>query len=344
MPMKKIAILFSPSPADASEDEKDSDVQMAEVQDEFLSWGMDVTLIAFTLNLSKVLKDLEEAHPDFIFNLVESVDGHGRLIHLAPAILDIARIPYSGAGTNATFLTSNKLISKSKLMAAGIPTSKFFSLNDLKQAADVEGRYIIKSVWEHASIGLGQDSIVDVKNASELMERMSMLQTRLSGECFAEAYIDGREFNISMLAESNGPHVLPTAEIVFTGYAPNQFKIVDYLAKWKPTSLEYTNTPRNFEFPESDAPLLEELKRIAIACWNTFDLHGYARVDFRVDGGGKPFVLEVNTNPCISKDAGFMAACKHAGITYKDVLLRILDDPGSSDSLSNSLLPAIHKV
>lgn len=343
--VKKIAILFSPIPADANEDEKDSDVQMTEVRDEFLSWGMDVTSIAFTLNLSEVLKDLEEARPDFVFNVVESVNGHGRLIHLAPALLDIARVPYSGAGTNATFLTSNKLISKSKLMAAGIPTSKFFSLNDLKQGSvDVEGRYIIKSVWEHASIGLGQDSVVDVKNASALMEKMSMLQTRLSGECFAEAYIDGREFNISILAESNGPHVLPTAEIVFTGYAPDQFKIVDYFAKWKPNSLEYTNTPRKFEFPESDAPLLEELKRIAISCWNTFDLHGYARVDFRVDGDGKPFVLEVNTNPCISKDAGFIAACKRGGITYKDVLIRILDDPGNSASLSNSLLPAIHKM
>ena len=56
------------------------------------------------------------------------------------------------------------------------------------------------------------------------------------------------------------------------------------------------------------------------------DLHGYARVDFRVDSEGNPFVLEVNTNPCISKDAGFIAACQRGGLEYKEVIRRILDD------------------
>jgi len=328
--LKKVAILASPIPADASEDEKDSEVQATEVREELSSWGIDVALVPFTLNLSEALKDLEEAQPDLVFNLVETVNGHGRLIHLAPALLDVAKIPYSGAGMNATFLTSNKLLGKNTLVAAGIPTARFFNLNDLKQAPNaVEGRYIIKSVWEHASIGLGQDSIVDVKNVSELMERMSALRPRLSGECFAEAYIDGREFNLSVLAGVNGPDVLPPAEIIFTGYA-DQFKIVDYSAKWKSDSAEYNNTNRSFAFPESDAPLLERLKSVALSCWKAFDLRGYARVDFRVDNDGNPFVLEVNTNPCLSKDAGFIAACQRGRLEYKDVILRILEDAGDT--------------
>jgi D-alanine-D-alanine ligase len=327
MLIEKVVILSSPISEDANVDEKDSAVQVIEVRDELLSFLGDISIIPFTLNLSEVLKNLEEAQPDLVFNLVESVDGHSRLIHLAPALLDTTGIPYSGAGTNATFLTSNKLLAKSNLIAAGIPTSRFFSLNDLKKApSDVEGHYIIKSVWEHASIGLGQDSIVDIKNASELIEKMSMLQPRLSGECFAEAYIDGREFNLSMLAGPNGPQVLPPAEILYTEYYANQFKILDYEAKWKPDSIEYINTRRSFDFPQSDAALLEQLKSIALACWSTFDLHGYARVDFRVDQNGNPFVLEVNTNPCISKDAGFIAACERSQISYREVILRILAD------------------
>jgi len=326
IPNKKIAILCSPIPADANEDEKDSDVEATEVHEELLSLGFDVSRIPFTLNLSEVLKNLEEARPDLVFNLVEAVNGHGRLAYLAQAILDVAKIPYTGAGTDATFLTTNKLTGKTSLIAAGIPTSKFFSLNDLKrEPKSVEGRYIIKSVWEHASIGLGQDSIVDVKNASELMEKMTTLQPRLSGECFAEAYIDGREFNLSMLAGPSGPDVLPPAEIIFTDYALDQFKIVDYYAKWKPDSMEYNNTNRSFKFPESDTALLERLKSIALSCWRVFDLHGYARVDFRVDPDGMPFVLEVNTNPCLSKDTGFVAACQRGGLPYKEVILRILE-------------------
>ena len=57
-----------------------------------------------------------------------------------------------------------------------------------------------------------------------------------------------------------------------------------------------------------------------------FDLHGYARVDFRVDGEGRPWILEVNANPCLSPDAGFAAALARADIPFHDAVARILDD------------------
>ena len=325
--IKKVAILFSPVADNSSEDQQDSETQMAEVQQQLLSLGMDVVRIPFALNMADVLQQLQGFKPDLVFNLVEAVDGHGRLIHLAPALLDAARIPYTGADTNATFLTSNKLLAKEKFVAAGIPTAKIFNIAQLeRENSPVAGRFIIKSVWEHASIGLGQDSIVDVSSAAQLLEKMSALQPRLSGECFAEAYIDGREFNLSVLAAPGGPIVLAPAEILFTDFASDQFKILDYAAKWKTESKEYNNTPRNFAFPQSDAALLEQLKSIASSCWRAFDLRGYARVDFRVDHAGNPFVLEVNTNPCISKDAGFIAASERSQIAYQEVILRILAD------------------
>lgn len=331
MAVQKIVILYSPSADDANDDEKDSEVQMAEVRDELSAWELDVIPMACTLNLAEILQTLQTLKPALVFNLVEAINGQGRLAYLSQALLDVSRIPYTGAGTNATFLTSNKLLAKDKLKAAGIPTARFFSLDALKQAPDaVAGRYIIKSVWEHASIGIGQDSIVDVTNTSALIEKMIALQPRLSGECFAEAYIDGREFNISLLAGPGGPQVMPPAEILFRDYSPNQFKILDYTAKWKSDSAAYCNTPRSFDLSASDSPLLDQLKSIALDCWQLFSLRGYARVDFRVDSAGQPFVLEINTNPCISKDAGFIAACQQGGIQYKDVLRQIINDSGES--------------
>lgn len=342
-PVKRVAILFSPVAADANEDEKDSEIQMIEIRQELSSWGIDTVPVPFTLNLADVLKNLEDVQPDCVFNIVEAVGGHGRLVYLAQALLDVSRFPYTGADTNATFLTTNKLVGKSQLTAANIRTPMMFSYNDLKRRPNtlVKGQYIIKSVWEHASIGLGQDSIVNVNNASALMQKMSALQNRLSGECFAEAYIDGREFNLSMLGGPTGPQVLPPAEIVFVDYPANKFKILDYSAKWKHDTAEYTQTQRSFEFAESDAPLLEQLKSIALACWDVFGLRGYARVDFRVDSQGTPFVLEINTNPCLSKDAGFIAACARGGILYKDVLLRIIEDRFSNHTPPLSSLPTI---
>ena len=146
----------------------------------------------------------------------------------------------------------------------------------------------------------------------------------LGGACLAEAYIDGREFNLSLLADEGGPEVLPPAEIRFDGYPPGKVRVVGYRSKWKEGTFEFANTPRTFEFPAEDVPLLSQLKELARRCWKIFDLRGYARVDFRVDGEGRPWILEVNANPCLSPDAGFSAATLRAGLTFPDVLCRII--------------------
>jgi D-alanine-D-alanine ligase len=90
--------------------------------------------------------------------------------------------------------------------------------------------------------------------------------------------------------------------------------------------MEYMNTPRRFDFPLADRALLDELEALARRCWTAFDLHGYARVDFRVDSDGQPWILEVNANPCLSPDAGFAAALQQAELTLTDAVERILAD------------------
>jgi len=147
------------------------------------------------------------------------------------------------------------------------------------------------------------------------------------GSWFAEKYINGREFNLSLLAGADGsPHVLPPAEILFEGYNNGKPRIVGYRAKWNEDSYEYHHTPRSFNFPAFDESLLIRLKEMAIKCWHLFGLRGYARVDFRVDEKGKPFILEVNINPCLSPDAGYAAALAQAGISYTEAIERILNN------------------
>jgi D-alanine-D-alanine ligase len=70
---------------------------------------------------------------------------------------------------------------------------------------------------------------------------------------------------------------------------------------------------------------LGRLRELARQCWQLFALRGYARVDFRVDPQGRPWVLEVNTNPCLSPDAGFLAAAAQAGLSPMDVIRRIVE-------------------
>jgi D-alanine-D-alanine ligase len=116
--------------------------------------------------------------------------------------------------------------------------------------------------------------------------------------------------------------VLPIAEIVFEGLDEPQ--IVGYDAKWTPSSQAYIGTPRRFGVEREDKPLAAELSKLALACWTLFGLSGYARVDFRVDAQGHAFILEVNVNPCLSPDAGFAAAAAEAGLSYPDLIGRIV--------------------
>ena len=103
------------------------------------------------------------------------------------------------------------------------------------------------------------------------------------------------------------------AEMLFVDYPAGKRRIVDYAAKWHSGSFEFCNTVRRFEFDETDRPLLAQLEDIARTCWRLFGLRGYARVDCRVDTAGRPWVLEVNVNPCLSPDAGFAAAVERRG-------------------------------
>jgi len=139
---------------------------------------------------------------------------------------------------------------------------------------------------------------------------------------FVEEYIDGREFNISLI----GGTVLPPAEMCFFNYSPNKPKILGYKSKWEESSFEYKNTERNFNFEEKDFSLLKELKSITKRCWHLFNLKGYARVDFRVGIDNIPRVIEINANPCIAPDSGFVAACHQAGLTNAEIIKRIIED------------------
>jgi|GEM_PF-8468 len=189
-----------------------------------------------------------------------------------------------------------------------------------------EGVYLIKAVREHASAWLDEKAVVRVGRSEELQTALAEAAHRMGRPVFAERFIEGREFNLSVLAGPNGPEVLPPAEIDFSAFPPGKVRIVDYVAKWQEESFEYRHTPRRFDFPASDAGLLERLRELALTCWDLLGLGGYARVDFRVDSAGRPWILEINTNPCLSPDAGFAAAVERAGLSYAEAIRRILQD------------------
>jgi D-alanine-D-alanine ligase len=199
-------------------------------------------------------------------------------------------------------------------------------LRDLPQCESLNRSWIVKSLWEHASVGLEADNVVECRDDQMLEQAMAVRAPFLGGVCFADAFIEGREFNLSLLGSPQGPQVLSPAEIIFEGYAAGQPRIVGYRAKWDVDSEEFRHTPRSFDFGARDNPLLAELQVLALQCWQFFGLRGYARVDFRVDERGRPWILEINANPCLSPDAGFAAALARAGIDFTRVVEWIVAD------------------
>lgn len=337
----RVLILHDEVAAGVRRDEADTLVQAGFVEEALRSLGHETSRQELGLNLAAGRAAIEKIRPDVVFNLVESVGREGRLIHLAPALLDAMGVPYTGAGTEAVFCTSGKLLAKRLLRSAGLATPEWRTLAELERGeatalvagggdgrGGAGGRWILKSVWEHASVGLDEDSVMEANDARALGAALRGRLGRLGGEGFAERYVEGREFNLALIAGKGGgaPRVLPAAEIVFEGYGAGKARVVGYRAKWEAGSYEYQHTPRRFEFSERDTTLVARLGEMALSCWELFGLRGYARVDFRVDETGRPWILEVNTNPCLSPDAGFAAALEWGGMSGGEAIGAILGD------------------
>lgn len=265
-----------------------------------------------------ILNEIKSLNPEIIFNLVEVVNGKEPLNYIATEVFEKAKVPYAGCTKAAFIKVADKLTTKKFLIANKIKTPHFLTLENLKKE-NLNGKtFLVKSSTQHASQGL-------ISNLYKTKEELLEVLGEKGPDFFAEEYIEGREFNISVIGKLHQPIVLPIAEMQFKDWNPKKLKIVDYAAKWDSSVPEYHNTVRNFEFKEEELILIKELQEICKDCWNVFDLRGYARIDFRVSSQGVPYVLEINANPCISPDAGFIAATEKAGLSHEQTIKKILD-------------------
>jgi len=323
----RVVVLHSSIGADAGPDELDTLVQVEAISRALTAAGHEVVAIPCGLDLAAAKASLGAVSPDLVCNLVESMDSSGRLIHLAPALVERLGLPMTGCPSDAVYVTSNKLMAKQLLHLSGLPVPGWYprSTPAGDRAPVPPGRLIVKSLWEHSSVGLEESSVLTPASEAALVEELARRRTALGGDAFAEQFVDGREFNLSVLEDRDGPRVLPPAEIRFVDFPEGKPRIVGYSAKWDTESFEYEHTVRSFDFPPEDAPLLAALEGLALRAYDVFRLRGYARVDFRVDAAGAPFILEVNANPCLSPDAGFAAAAERAGIGYAELVLRIAE-------------------
>jgi D-alanine-D-alanine ligase len=260
-----------------------------------------------------------------VFNLVEAPPGQPALHPATAGALELLGLPFSGSSAAALWLTTDKLATRAILAASGLPVAPGGRLDrgNAEVLERVPPPWILKPSCEDASLGLDGDAVCATRAAA--CARAAELEQRFPGQpILVERYLSGRELNISLLANGGQPLVLPVAEIAFLDFPPGMPRIVGYEAKWQPDSFAYTHTVRRFPSDPASAAVIEQASRLALAAWSACGLEGYARVDIRLDEHGAPHILEVNANPCLAADAGFMAAATQAGLTPRAVVASIL--------------------
>ena len=280
--------------------------------------GFTTEIIEVALDLASI-EALPSRLPLLVFNLVDAIDCDGRFAPLVPARLEALGIAYTGCKASALFETLSKVGTKLKLALAGLPTPDWSTDGT---GLNRDTRVIVKALWEHGSLGLDETSVMRCADAPRVVAART---SRLETEHFAEAYIEGREFHLALLERISGVEVLPIAEILFGGLEARAPKIVGYDAKWTPGSAAYIGTLRRFGLEQEEPELAKTLKQFALASWTLFGFSGYARVDFRVDPTGEPFIIDVNPNPYLTSDTEDAAAAAEAGLSYQDLISSIVE-------------------
>ena len=265
-------------------------------------------------NVFDFIKKLEKINCDVIVNLCEGFLGKPQLESNIAALYELMNIPCTGNSAKTLAVCLDKYKTKAILAASGLPTPRYQLVSPTTQSIKITLPAIVKPNSEDASQGIYSDSVVF--NRQSLFKQIEKVAAIYKQAVLIEEYIEGREFNVAVWKHKK-IEVLPPSEIDFSDMPDDAPHICSYEAKWFEDHKYFHGTqpicPANVS-----AKLEEQLHQLAIKAFTVIGCRDYARVDFRMNAKGQLFILEVNPNPDISLNAGFVRALKAASISYID--------------------------
>jgi D-alanine-D-alanine ligase len=316
----RVLVLHSEIAPDAPPDEQDTLWTADEVTEVLRERGHEVERGHFLPSPDSIRALLGRTRPDVVFNLTESVFGLGQFATVAAQMLEMCNIPFTGNAGGAMATAGDKPLTKSFLRSLNLPTADWCVAPDWA-GLDPRRKYVVKHATEDASIGLDDGAVV---LGSDVAERAALSSKKHGGRWFAEAYLPGREFNVSAIEVDGKPRVLPVPEMLFENWPEDRPRLVNWDAKWNEEHPDLVNTARDF-VGAKDAVLAAQLTALVEKTWTLFGLRGFARIDFRLDDKGAPMILEINPNPCLETGAGLAAAAAEVGMSYGDLVEAILN-------------------
>ena len=268
-------------------------------------------------NVSNLIEKLDDLGVDIVFNISEGLSGRNRESQV-PVLLEMAGIPFVGADALTLALTLDKVMAKKIFIAEGIPTPKFFEVKLVDGAIDTDHLQfplIVKPRFEGSSKGLSEAS--RVKNKDDLKKQAEYVTNTYKQPALVEEFISGQEFTVAIIG-NDPPQVLPAVQIKIDGRLKLNNKFYTF-ARITSDRLEYICPAR------INQELKKTISDLALKTYNAVECRDFGRVDFRVDRKGKPYVLEINPLPSLSTEDVFMVVAKEIGISYEEMVGRILN-------------------
>lgn len=295
---------------------------VVDVEAALASRGYQPSRLILPADPGAILRMLADVPCDVIFNFVESLRGIAELEAAVRGAMAVRGVPVTGAPLEALANCLSKPRARALVSAAGVPVPAGCVIADeTGDARALPHPCIVKPSAQDASHGIDAASVCATPDDTKA--RAMKLVGRGLGPALVEQFIDGREYNVSMIELVEGGkrtlRALPVAEITFDGYPEGRPRILTYAAKWEKDSVEYKGSV-SVEAKDLDAAARAALTSHAMATFRALGLSGYGRVDFRVDRSGRPFVVDVNPNPDFSRGAGFHLAGERAGYSYEDLV------------------------
>ena len=266
--------------------------------------------------------------PEIVFNIAEGQYGVSREAQI-PAMLEMLTIPYSGSDALTLAVCLDKSRAKEILSYYRIPTAKFsviYSLTDLS-TLQTEFPCMVKPLNEGSSKGIFDASLV--RTPQELQAQVENVLVTYNEPVIVEEFLPGREFTVAMLGNGDDVRVLPVVEIKFDSLPKGVNPIYSFEAKW---IWDQSSNPLDiFECPAHVPPSLNaSIVKLCKDAYKVLRCRDWSRIDVRLDKNGTPNIIEINPLPGIlpkpEDNSCYPKAARAAGISYDDMLNRVLDE------------------
>jgi len=267
-------------------------------------------------NVQSLLEQIDSLGVDIVFNISEGTVGRNRESQV-PILLEMHGIPFVGSDALTLGVTLDKIMAKKLFIADGISTPRFFEIRSLDQLIETDHMQfpmIVKPRFEGSSKGLSEKS--RVANKEELAHQVEFVVNTYKQPALVEEFIVGTEFTVAVIS-NDPPEVLPVVQIRIDGNLELGKEFYTF-ARISSDRLEYV-CPAPI-----GAALHKEISDMSLRVYNAVECLDFGRIDFRVDAKGKPYVLEINPLPSLSTEDVFMLIAKTQGMTYPQMINRIL--------------------